>query len=458
MADSLLLFQLGPVQGFIAQADTPGELRAGSALLSELTGAALRAVLDLQGCHAVFPDAKANPELKGIPNRFLASVPPGQGPVAAEAAVRATRAAMRQIAESAWAKLSLDPKTQTAFFAQAARFPETSWAVLETPKGDFGKDYAEIGRLMALRRNTRAFEAWHEEAFRRAKDRRSGLEEALSDGLGALNLIKRTRADDDGQIPSAGYLAVIAMDGDRMGETLSNFRNAAEYGRFSAALGRFSTQVPGCLPKGGTLIYAGGDDVLAVVPATEAIGTARRLREAFHRILAEDGFRCTVSAGIAVAHASAPLQDTVEAAHAAEHEAKHGYGRDALALRILKRSGEALHWGCGWDSPALRLYDELSKLSTHQENQNVGRFPYKLAAFLQPYGLGRCRREDGLAEVILFDTLVALRQTEGMKALPETFKDDLRTYLGEVTEGGRMENYLTLFLAESFINRPREEV
>lgn len=33
----LLLFQLGPVQEFIAQAETVGDLRAGSEILSELT-------------------------------------------------------------------------------------------------------------------------------------------------------------------------------------------------------------------------------------------------------------------------------------------------------------------------------------------------------------------------------------------------------------------------------------
>ena len=42
MADEkeLLLFQLGPVQEFIAQAETIGDLRAGSEMLSALTAAA----------------------------------------------------------------------------------------------------------------------------------------------------------------------------------------------------------------------------------------------------------------------------------------------------------------------------------------------------------------------------------------------------------------------------------
>lgn len=460
MADPLLLFQLGPVQGFIAQADTPEELRAGSELLSELTAAALRAVLALPGCGAVFPNVASNPGLKGIPNRFLASVPEGREADAAEAAARGARMAMRRIAEEAWTKLlddGLDASRREAFFAQAARFPETTWAVLAEPSGDFGQDYAAVGRLMALRRNTRVFAAWHEEDFSRAKDRHSGLEAALWEGLGALNLIKRVRAGDEESVLPEGYLAVLAMDGDRMGATLSGLRDASDYARFSAALSRFSARVPDCLPKGAVLVYAGGDDVLAVVKATDAVATAQRLREAFGAILGEAGFPCTASTGIAVAHAAAPLQDTVEAAHAAEADAKQSYGRDALALRVIKRSGEELRWGCKWASSALRLYAELTGLSSVRSDLEVGRFPYKLAALLQPYGLGRCASEALLADVMLQDTLTALGRTAGMAVLPDSFTEDLKAYLREVAEAGRPENYPTLFLTESFINRPLGE-
>ena len=50
----LLLFQLGPVQEFIAQAETLGDLKAGSELLSTLTAAALKAIPEYWEA-AIFP-------------------------------------------------------------------------------------------------------------------------------------------------------------------------------------------------------------------------------------------------------------------------------------------------------------------------------------------------------------------------------------------------------------------
>lgn len=54
MEKELLLFQIGPVQEFIAQAETLGDLRVGSELLSDVTAAALRTIPDYE-TEAVFP-------------------------------------------------------------------------------------------------------------------------------------------------------------------------------------------------------------------------------------------------------------------------------------------------------------------------------------------------------------------------------------------------------------------
>ena len=82
----LLLFQLGPVQEFIAQAATVGDLWAGSYLLSQLVWAGLQKVPDKEK-NVVFPDLSTDAVRKAlevdkiptIPNRFLAWVPSGRG-------------------------------------------------------------------------------------------------------------------------------------------------------------------------------------------------------------------------------------------------------------------------------------------------------------------------------------------------------------------------------------------
>lgn len=179
MERELLLFQLGPVQEFIAQAETIGDLRVGSELLSELTAAALETVPAYE-MTCVFPAVEKG-HLEGIPNRFLACVPKGEGEALAKRAADAAQAKLMAIAEGCWPKLKGVPQTRhEAYLAQVKAFLQTTWVVLKTPSGGMGADYGTIGKLMALRRNTRAFDAWHG----RSLGRRQGLPLRQGGGVG----------------------------------------------------------------------------------------------------------------------------------------------------------------------------------------------------------------------------------------------------------------------------------
>ena len=459
MERELLLFQLGPVQEFIAQAETIGDLRVGSELLSELTAAALETVPAYE-MTCVFPAVEKG-HLEGIPNRFLACVPKGEGEALAKRAADAAQAKLMAIAEVCWPKLKGVPQTRhEAYLAQVKAFLQTTWAVLKTPSGDMGADYRTIGKLMALRRNTRAFDAWHEEVSAAVKDFLSGKEAALdvadnrssnrNSGRGAMNLIKKARTTDDDKVVTKNlgkYIAVIAMDGDHMGEKLSGFRSADEHRAFSRKLADFARQVK-IDAEDGLLIYAGGDDVLAVVKATRAIEIAQNLAKRFQDTVREDGV--TASAGIAIGSSKAPLQDLIHEAHAAEGRAKHGYGRDALAVSVLKRSGEILKWGCAWDSRAFDIYRRLT-----EQSGNLSRFAYKLAGFLDPYALkkGDLDETGTMRQVVLEETLHTLKQTEG--AGDVLTRECLEAYLDEPSVREHPEDYLGLFMCEAFINRPR---
>ena len=459
MERELLLFQLGPVQEFIAQAETIGDLRVGSELLSELTAAALETVPAYE-MTCVFPAVEKG-HLEGIPNRFLACVPKGEGEALAKRAADAAQAKLMAIAEGCWPKLKGVPQTRhEAYLAQVKAFLQTTWAVLKTPSGDMGADYRTIGKLMALRRNTRAFDAWHEEVSAAVKDFLSGKEAALdvadnrssnrNSGRGAMNLIKKARTTDDDKVVTkhlGKYIAVIAMDGDHMGEKLSGFRSADEHRAFSRKLADFARQVK-IDAEDGLLIYAGGDDVLAVVKATRAIEIAQNLAKRFQDTVREDGV--TASAGIAIGSSKAPLQDLIHEAHAAEGRAKHGYGRDALAVSVLKRSGEILKWGCAWDSRAFDIYRRLT-----EQSGNLSRFAYKLAGFLDPYALkkGDLDETGTMRQVVLEETLHTLKQTEG--AGDVLTRECLEAYLDEPSVREHPEDYLGLFMCEAFINRPR---
>lgn len=473
--NSLLLFQLGPVQSFIAQAETLGDLAVGSSILSEVTAAAIKSFDGWQDA-LVFPSPKDNPELKGIPNRFLMFVPKGQGEEIAESCEEAARGALSTLATETHQLFNRNHPGKLdnpiPFLQQVNQFLQITWAVLEEPTGDMGKDYKAIGKLMAMRRNTREFDAWLEEGYGQKKDFLSGKEVALLNGRGAMNLIKQFRAEQESdrfKIPESlkpskdkkgVYLAVIAMDGDQMGKTLSGFKNIDGHRKFSEKLGAFANSVKEDIPKDGLLIYAGGDDVLAVVKADVAIDVANKLQNKFKTKVDNNA-----SAGIAIGHSSVPLQDLVHAAHAAESRAKKTYGRDALAISIYKRSGEILEWGCKWESKALDLYGELSKLSAlnNEKQINIGRFPYKLAALLQPYAL-KGEVDEQMQAIVMAEYDHTVEQTKDMRDehnQERLTRDYVAAYLKACCKDteevlAKPEDFLNLFMVETFINRPRE--
>jgi len=198
---------------------------------------------------------------------------------------------------------------------------------------------------------------------------------------------------------SEKYFAIIAFDGDQMGkwisgENLPNPITEDDHRKFSEFLNKFSVDhARGIVEKlDGLLIYSGGDDVLAMVPAGNAIHCAEKIRNKFCEIFTEKApekfKKINASAGIAIAHYKAPLQDVVKAAMAAEKRAKQkvkkgGLNREAVAITLFKRSGEILEWGTKWDSKGLELLNTLiDKLTQGKLNT---RFPHKLEALLTPY-------------------------------------------------------------------------
>lgn len=445
--EALLLFQLGPVQGFIAQAQKVKDLWAGSDLLSQLTFAALQAVPPDYRAKAVFPaDAQTH---EGIPNRFLVFVPRGQAAEIAQEAEKMAREKLERLAKEALSTPELSNVSHEAFLAQVSAFLQTSWAILPEPSGQMGEDYKAIGKRLAARRNVRTFDAWHEQKPGALKDVLSGKEEALQDGLGAMNLIKRTLPGGKWVLPKEEkYLAVLMMDGDKMGETLSKFQTQADHQQFSRKLKAFAGGVQAVVEAHeGSLIYAGGDDVLAVLPATRALACARGLREAFRAQVGGD-----VSAGLAVGSTKVPLQLIIEAARQAEHRAKHDYGRSALALTVLKRSGEELRWGAKWEERGMKLFAELLEAHRGKAN-NESRFAYKLAGFLQPYFVDG-KLPSKLKEVVKLETEHTLKQTQ---------LEDKEKWEAEVEETlavwpeERLADFLNLFLCETFISRNRED-
>lgn len=340
----------------------------------------------------------------------------------------------------------------------------------------------------------------------------------------ALRALYRDDAVGLGKPPS--YVAVLAFDGDQMGRWVSGDLTPPMAGQmskeasdkfgpalkavrrplspsyhlqFSEALANFAIHLVRPIVEAfdGQLIYAGGDDVLAMVPAASALDCAEALRAAFQgsarltELVPElfdvrgtkggfvqlanpregqpswpmvvPGPEAEASVGLAIGHMHAPLQGLVRAAQDAEKRAKRaverkGLGRAAFAVNVYKRSGEILEWGAKWDSGALPLFREF--LHRSQSGELAGKFAYALDELLAPYrNTGSLKTVAGfdVRQVIKLDLERVLDRQTTSKAQKESVAGELRTlahdYLGHLEDQHAAASFPLLFRTAAFILR-----
>jgi len=154
-------------------------------------------------------------------------------------------------------------------------------------------------------------------------------------------------------VPSPFY-AILMMDGDSLGETKKALAAAGQdASALSEALADFTKKVPDVVKNhNGFLIYAGGDDVLAILPLEDAMDCALDCREAYMQIFAKKKVAqgtYSISAAIEYAHMKLPLTMILKDAHKLlDDVAKDKTGRDALACRVWKPGGEQQTWAMPW--------------------------------------------------------------------------------------------------------------
>lgn len=172
----------------------------------------------------------------------------------------------------------------------------------------------------------------------------------------------------DGGRPPHPYVAVLMADGDRMGEALGALEQFKDQRRLSDRLSSFAARAREIVELAmGSLVYAGGDDVLAFVPLATALGCAQELRAEFARIMEDaltnhpDAPRPTLSVGLGVGHLMVGMGELLDLGRSAERLAKGDHladvrrRRNALGILLSKRSGGTVGWRCNWpvsDGPA----------------------------------------------------------------------------------------------------------
>lgn len=197
------------------------------------------------------------------------------------------------------------------------------------------------------------------------------------------------------------YIAIIHADGDQMGKWINALAGWAEDNRsitamaahqqLSQALAQFARNVPMIVETThhGALVYAGGDDVLALLPLHTALRCAASLAHAFHSTmatcLAEMGGEGhlqlpTLSVGMAIVHHLEPLSDGLALAREAEQKAKRG-GRNALAITLSKRGGVDRtllgQWGAD-GTPGVFVDHLMALIALHQRQAIPQGLAYEL--------------------------------------------------------------------------------
>jgi CRISPR-associated protein Cmr2 len=187
------------------------------------------------------------------------------------------------------------------------------------------------------------------------------------------------------------YAVVLKADGDRMGVLLGKAQNVAQSSAVSSALHRFAQKVRQLVREyRGHAIYAGGDDVLALLPLEQAVACAQALALAFQQALdgvaAELGLteaeRPTLSVGLGIGHILQPLGQLRARANQAELDAKGDattQPRNALAIRLGVRAGTEVAYRCRWDDAgSLQFLQQM--ILAYQQNQCPARLAFELQA------------------------------------------------------------------------------
>lgn len=236
------------------------------------------------------------------------------------------------------------------------------------------------------------------------------------------------------------YYAILAMDADQMGDWLTSMKapwykwlfhpeirnqledyNPIPYGykrplgpslqlALSDSLKNFSLSLARKIVEEdhpGKLIYSGGDDLMAFLPLdhlfsvmeelylgfrgktngyqTTETGLLRLMGGVRKEIGIPDHSGMTVSMGIIIAHHAFPLYQAMqEVQHVLKNRAKKLLGRNAFAIRLLKRSGEYIETGCRFvseeDAETPDILDKMDKILIHlREGTLSGRLAYQMA-------------------------------------------------------------------------------
>jgi CRISPR-associated protein Cmr2 len=200
------------------------------------------------------------------------------------------------------------------------------------------------------------------------------------------------------------YYAILAFDGDKMGDMLAGelLQNQetdlkAYQENISKLLSDFATYAKKLLHKdkyNGQAVYAGGDDFLGFINLHYLSDVLTTLREEFDIQVNKELQKkyeltepFTFSAGIAIAHYKMPLDIVLKTAKDMEHKAKDDEAgkRNAFAIAVLKHSGDRHYTYFKWGEKFQNLKEIneiLESLETNFSAKWIQNLDYEFSLFV----------------------------------------------------------------------------
>jgi CRISPR-associated protein Cmr2 len=148
------------------------------------------------------------------------------------------------------------------------------------------------------------------------------------------------------------YFAMLLADGDNLGRLIGSLGPEI----VSPALARFTRTAPMLISQyHGATIYAGGDDLLAMLPVEAALECAGSIEQAYQHSFEQAGAgqrpvtEATLSAAVVFTHARSPLDLVLAEAHRVlDDVAKDANGRDSLGVSVYRAHQCAVQWTSTW--------------------------------------------------------------------------------------------------------------
>ncbi len=238
------------------------------------------------------------------------------------------------------------------------------------------------------------------------------------------------------------YVALLMADGDQMGKCVGSARSAADHEAITRAVSGFADSAIKILAAhDGQAIYAGGEDVLGMIPMASALSAPSELAQAFKE--AVDGLpghidRPTLRVGVVIAHMLEPLGTLRDWAQKAEAFAKGEAGSptqgNALGLRLHVRAGHVVELRMPFSDD-----EDFQALGHWIAAYVAGDFPSRLGYDARGLELDRRLRHlpDGIARAGFTRLLERARESGGGAALAGHWQPMLEERLARL--GGSLE-------------------